>query len=140
MPAYEIPGFTRSYEPAADLTASWFKFVKLAGSVVGGVTAANDLALGVLQNKAQPKNQGPGANVTLTTNAPSSAATVMIDGVSRVFAGGAFAAGVPLTIDATGAVVAAGAGASVVGISEQASSGAGDLVSVLLKPLGGVVA
>jgi len=54
MPAYEIPGFTRSYEPAADLTASWFKFVKLAGSVVGGVTAANDPALGVRAMKRCP--------------------------------------------------------------------------------------
>lgn len=136
MASYEIPGFTRSYEPAGDLTASWFKFVKLNGALADAASAATNPVIGVLQNKAMPKNQG---SLTLTTKAPSSAATVMIDGVSRCFAGGAFAAGVPLTIDATGAVVAAGAGNPVVAVSETVSSGAGDLVSILLKPLGAVV-
>lgn len=136
MPSYEIPGFTRSYEPAGDLTASWFRFVKLSGALADATAAATDLVIGVLQNKAKPKDQG---SLTLTTTAPSSAATVMIDGVSRCFAGGAFAAGVPLTIDATGAVVLAGAGKPVVAVSEQPSSGNGDLVSILLKPLGAVV-
>lgn len=134
MPAYEIPGFTRSYETAADLSASRYKFVKMSGATVVAVTGATDNAVGVLQN--QPNKAGTGVFV----GAQNNAATVMIDGVSRVFSGAAVAAGVPVTIDASGRVVSAGAGARVVGVTETAATDADQLVSVNLKPLGGVVA
>lgn len=133
--SYEVPGFTRSYEAVADLSGSHFRFVKLTGAkIVGAVTAATDNAIGVLQNK--PLEPGVG----VYKGAQNNSATVMLSGVSRVVAGGAVAGGVPVTIDATGAVVAAGAGAKVVGVTETAASAAGQLVSVALKPLGGVTA
>jgi hypothetical protein len=132
MPAYEIPGFTRSYEPSADLSAQWFKFVKLAGGVIAPVTSAVDAGIGVLQNKPRPKDQG---TVALTSNA-AFAGTVMVDGVTRVFASKAFAAGVPVFLDADGSVTDVAAANHAVGVSETPSSGAGALVSVLLKPLG----
>ena len=131
---YEIPGFSRSYEAVADLENSYLKFVKLNGAVLSAVTGVNDAAVGVLQNK--PNKPGTG----VFTGAERSAGTVMISGVTRVFAGAAIAAGVLATIDAQGRVVAAGAGAKVVGVTESAASGADQLVSLLLKPLGGVVA
>ena len=132
MSAYEIPGFTRSYEPAGDLTASWFKFVKLNGSVIDAVAAATDNVIGVLQNKPRPKDQG---TVGLVGNA-AFAGTVMVSGVTRVYASKAFAAGVPVYVTADGSVTDVAAANHAVGVSEQASSGAGVLVSILLKPLG----
>jgi len=132
MPAYEIPGFTRSYEPSADLSASWFKFVKLAGAVIAPVTAVGDAGIGVLQNKPRPKDEG---TVALVGNA-AFAGTVMVSGVSRVIASKAFAAGVPVFLAADGSVTDVAAGNKSVGVSETASTGAGALVSVLLKPLG----
>lgn len=131
--AYEIPGFTRSYEAVVDLSASQFKFVKLTGAnIVGAVTAATDEAVGVLQNR--PLEPGVGVYQGGSNNA----ATVMIDGVSRVRAGAAVAAGVGVTIDAQGRVVAAAAGNPIVGVTETAAGAADEIVSVLLKPLGGV--
>lgn len=134
MPAYEIPGFTRSYEPSADLTPSWFKFVVLNGSVIEPVNATTDNGIGVLQNKPRPKDQG---TLTLTSN-PAFAGTVMIDGVTRVFADKAFAAGVPVYLAADGSVTDVAVAGRSVGVAETPSAGAGALVSVLLKPLGAV--
>lgn len=140
--SYEIPGDTRSYEAVADLSTSFFRFVKLVGATVDAVSAVTDNAIGVLQNKPnRPQSNnvgGPGYGLGL--GGERSAATVMISGVSRVVAGAAFAAGVPLTIDNVGRVVEAGAGARVVGVSEEGAVGAGSVVAVLLKPLGGVTA
>src|SRR5688500_15353351 len=103
---YEIPGFTRSHEAATDLSASYFKFVKLSGAVLAAVTAAGDNAIGVLQNKPNrpASNLGPGPSTGLGLGGERSAGTVMISGVSRVFAGKALAAGTPVYLDAQGRV------------------------------------
>ena len=131
--AYEIPGFTRSYEAVVDLSDSQFKFVKLTGAnVVGAATAATDEVVGVLQNK--PLSAGVG----VFQGGSNNAATVMISGVSRVRAGDAVAAGIGVTIDAEGRVVTAAAGNPIVGVTETAAGAADEIVSVLLKPLGGV--
>lgn len=132
---YEIPGDTRSYEAVADLSDSFYKFVTLAGIVLTAVTADTDNAVGVLQNKPnKPSDAG------VFKGAERAAGTVMLSGVTRVFAGAAINAGVPATIDAEGRVIAAAVGDSVVGITETAATDADKLVSLLLKPLGGVVA
>lgn len=131
--AYEIPGFTRSYEAVVDLSGSHLKFVKLTGAnVIGAATAATDDVVGVLQNK--PLSAGVG----VFQGGSNNAATVMISGVTRVKSGAAVAAGVAVTIDAQGRVVAAGAGAPVVGVTEGAAAAADEVISILLKPLGGV--
>jgi len=135
--SYEIPGFTRSYEPNADLTNSWFKFVKLSGAVIAACAAVNDPVVGVLQNKPRPKDQG---SVAITGNA-AFAGTVMISGVSRVKTdGAAIAAGAPVYLTADGSVSATKATNAVcVGVAEEAVGAvSGALVSVLLKPLAAV--
>jgi hypothetical protein len=123
--SYEIPGFTRSYEAAGDLTTSYLKFVKLSGTALVAVAAATDDAIGVLQNKP---------------SAAGIASTVMISGVTRAVNGfaGALLAGVPVYMDATGRVTSASSAGNCVGITETACAAQNEIVSVLLKPLGAV--
>ena len=132
MPAYEIPGATRSYEAAVDLSGSYLKFVKLSGATIVAVSAATDGAVGVLQNK--PNKAGTG----VFTGAEKSSGTVMIGGVTRVFAAAAIAAGVPVYLAADGSVTTTAQAGKCVGVTETASTAGGQLVSVLLKPLGSV--
>lgn len=129
---YEIPGFTRSYEAVVDLSGSYLKFVKLNGAVLVAVAAATDKAVGVLQNK--PNRPGTG----VFTGTERTSATVMVSGVTRAVAGIALAAGVPVYLDATGRVTSVAQAGQCVGITESACSNVGELVSVLLKPLGSV--
>ena len=63
----------------------------------------------------------------------------MISGVTRVFAGKAIAAGVPVYLDSVGRVTDVVVTGQCVGISETASTAADQIVSVLLKTLGAVV-
>lgn len=138
--AKEIPGFTRSYEPAADMTDSFLKFVSLTGSVISPVAAAGGggNAVGVLQNKPKPRSAIDGQEPALKQDWLS-VGTVMISGLTRAKAADAFGAGTPLRIAADGSVTGVGTAVGpVIGISEDASAGAGDTVSVLLKPLAGV--
>lgn len=119
--AYDIPGMTRSYDVAGDLSAQQYRFVKFSGATLVAIAGATDNAIGVLQNKP---------------NVAGQAATVMISGVSKVIASKSFAAGVPVYIAADGRVTDTAASNKAVGIAETASSGANIVVSVLLKPLG----
>ena len=130
---YEIPGATRSYEAAADLSGSFYKFVKLNGAVLVAVAAASDNAVGVLQNKPNKPS-----SVGVFQGAERTSATVMVSGVSRVVSGKALAAGVPVYLDAQGRVTDVVTAGKCVGITESACSAADKLVSVLLKPLGAV--
>lgn len=93
----------------------------MSGSTITGVTAATDLGIGVLQNK--PNYAG----------APG---TVMVDGQSFVMASKAIAAGVQVFLAADGSVTDTAAANKAVGIAMSAASGAGKVLSVLLKPLG----
>lgn len=127
---YEIPGNVRSYEATVDLSGSYLKFVKLSGAIVVAVAAATDHAVGVLQNK--PNSAATG--VFLSSN--KSTAAVMVSGVSRVKAAKALAAGVPVYLDATGQVTDTVQAGQCVGVTETACANAGELVSVLLRPLG----
>jgi hypothetical protein len=119
--SYEIPGFTRSYEAAGDLSTQQFRFVKLSGATITAVTAATDAAVGVLQGK--PDHSGM-------------AGEVMISGVTRAIASKAIAAGVPVYITSDGRVTDTVASNKAVGIAEEAAAGAGSVLPVLLKPLG----
>lgn len=121
--AYEIPGRVITREAAGDLSGSLFKFVKQAGATVTAVAAATDVALGVLQNKP---------------DAAGKASAVMIDGISRVVAAEALSAGVDVYLSADGSVTATVQVGNSVGTTQDSCSGAGKLVSVLLKPLGSV--
>lgn len=123
--AYEIPGFTRSYESAADLSGTFLRFVKLSGAVIVPVTAATDDAIGVLQNKPAPNTASPSG-------------TVMTSGVTRCMSGKALAAGVAVYLDTSGRVTDVSSAGNSVGITETACSAVDQVVSVLLKPLGAV--
>jgi hypothetical protein len=116
---YEIPGFTRSYQTAGDLSASQYKAVKLSGATVVAVSAVGDRQIGVLQNK--PAVAG-------------AAATVMLSGVTRMIAAKAITAGSPVYLDATGQATDVATTASRIGFAESAASGAGKHISVLLMP------
>jgi len=119
--AKEIRGFARTYLVAGDMSANLFKFVKLSGSTAVAAAAATDPVVGVLQNKPTASGQP---------------ATVMIDGVSKVIAGAAITAGSVVYIDSTGRATSTAASNKSVGIAESAATGAGEVISVLLKPLG----
>lgn len=130
--SFDIPGFTISRDAVADLSASQYKFVKVVGDVLTAVTTDLDDVIGVLQNT--PNKAGTG----VYTAASGAAGSVMVDGISHVVATAAIASGVPVTIDATGGVVIAAVGDKVVGVTQSATSGANDLVAVLIAPLGAV--
>jgi hypothetical protein len=85
--AAENPGKTLTYIAGGDLVASQFRFVTLtAAKTINVCAAATDRIVGVLQNN--PPLDGE--------------ATVMINGKSKVVAGGPVAVGDPVSTDAAG--------------------------------------
>ena len=116
---YEIPGFTRSFQAAGDLSAQQYKAVKLSGATIVAVAAVGDRHIGILQNK--PSVAG-------------AAGTVMVSGVTRAVCDAAIAAGVPVYLAADGRVSATATSASRVGFSESATTAANQHISVLLLP------
>ena len=119
--AKEIRGFARTYLVAGDMSANLYKFVKISGSTVVAAAAATDAVVGVLQNKPTAAGQP---------------ATVMIDGLSKCIASKAITAGSVVYIAADGRVTDTAASNKAVGIAESAVTAAGQVISVLLKPLG----
>jgi hypothetical protein len=114
-----VPGQPGSADPN---TGKMFRFVKVTGAHQVGlaVAAANEITIGVMQNKPQVVGQ---------------AATVAISGVSNVVAGGAVAAGDGIKVDAAGAGVKATAGTDetiTVGVA-LGSAAAGQLFPCLLR-------
>jgi hypothetical protein len=114
------PGVTGSANPNG---GHQYKFVKVTGARTAGlaVAAANERVIGVLQNK--PQNTGE-------------AATVAVDGVSKVLAGGAITAGSGVKVNASGLAVAWVAGTDDEGLCTGIALTAGvsgELMSVLLR-------
>lgn len=113
-----VPGTAGSAEPNY---GKQYTFVKVTGAHQVGLSTANtDNVVGVMQNKPQVEGQ---------------AATIGIFGVSNLIAGAAVAAGDKISSDSTGrAVTTPGTGTPVVlGVALSASTGANQLISVLLK-------
>jgi hypothetical protein len=110
-----VPGTPGSADPSYG--KAQYRFVKITGAKQCGLaTASTDAVVGVAQNKPQVAGQG---------------VTVAIRGISQVLTGAAFSPGAKIDTDATGrAVVSAGAG---IGIAIEASTGANQLSSVLLR-------
>jgi hypothetical protein len=114
-----VPGLPGSADPNYGFQ---FRFVKVTADRECGlaVGAANEIVIGVVQNKPQVLDQ---------------AATVAIRGVSYVHAGGALVAGEAVKVDGTGRGVAAVLpidAALVVGIVITGAA-SGQIASVLLK-------
>lgn len=112
-----VPGTAGAAQPN---NGKQYCFVKITGAhQVGLVSAVDDSAVGVLQNKPQ----GTGH-----------AATVAYQGISKVRAAKAIAAGVAVYMTTGGlATDASGGGAVKVGVSILAAGAADDLLPVLLK-------
>jgi hypothetical protein len=116
------PGLPGSADPNG---GKQYCFVKVTGAGVCGLAtaAANELPIGVMQNK--PQNTGM-------------AATVAIRGVSRAVAGAAVTAGVAVKLDNAGRVIDAtlpGDAAVVVGVSLGSAGNANEIIPVLIKSL-----
>lgn len=114
-----VPGQPGSADPNG---GKQYHFVKVTGASQAGLadTTANEVVVGVLQNKPQYTGQ---------------AATVAIRGVSRVTAGGNVTAGNAVKVNATGKAVVAtlpADAALVVGIA-LGSGASSEIIPVLLK-------
>lgn len=113
-----VPGLPGSADPNG---GKQFHFVKVTGAHECGLATDADLVVGVLQNKPQVEG---------------AAATVAIDGVSMVQAGGTITAGEPVTVKSTGEAETADLTGltpdTVVGIA-LAGAASGQLLPVLLK-------
>ena len=104
-------------------TGFQYRFVKFTGVNTAGLanTTANEVVVGVLQNKPQ---------------VVGAAATVAFSGCPLVLAGGAVTAGAAVKVDSAGRGVAAtlpGDAALVVGVARTSTTAANQLFSVLLK-------
>jgi hypothetical protein len=117
-----VPGLPGSADPNG---GKQYRFVKVTGAGTVGLAtaAANELPIGVLQNKPQYTGQ---------------AATVAIRGVSRATSGAAVTAGVAVKLDNDGRVIDAtlpADAALVVGVSLAAAGAANQVIPVLIKSL-----
>ncbi len=127
--AFEVPGRKIGhFRAGSDLSALQFRFC-VAPNVSGVAvqqTVAGGRVTGVIQNK--PKL--------------NEAVEIMVDGQSKVVAGGVIAQGDPVMSDAAGRAVLAVAGATAgantrVGYAETAASAAGQIITVNLAPFAG---
>lgn len=109
-----VPGLPGSAKPNG---GKQYTFLKITGAHQVGLAVTGDAVVGVLQNK--PQN-------------PGMAATVAIDGISLVVAGGPVAAGDPVGPDAEGRGITAEAAAAA-GVAIEPATAAGQLFPVLLK-------
>jgi hypothetical protein len=115
-----VPGMPGSASPNAGYQFRVVKLGATAREVTRAVTTANEVPIGVLQNKPQ------------ATGAP---ATVAISGVSLVECGGTVTANSVVKVDSTGRIVDAtlpGDAALVVGVALETGA-VTNLVPVLLK-------
>lgn len=120
--AYEIPGKSISLEASTDLSAYQFHFVTTDANGQAALPANGASVLGVLQNK-------PTAG---------EAASIVIDGVSKVIAAGStVSAGDLVQASSVGRAIALGAGGYAVGRVLYGSSGStGRVLTVALQPIG----
>lgn len=119
--ANEVPGQVISLEAGADLSAKQFFFIEHAADGQVDPAGAGADADGVLQNKPSAADQ---------------AASIMINGVSKVSAGAAIARDALVMSDANGQAVTALGGSKVLGKALEASGGADEIIKVLLRSPG----
>jgi hypothetical protein len=117
-----VPGLPGSADPNG---GKQYHFVKVTGADTVGIadTTANEKVIGVCQNK--PQYSGMAATIALNG----------CGGISKVKAGGNISAGAPVKVDSSGRAVAATPGTDIalyVGVALSASTGADQIISVLL--------
>jgi hypothetical protein len=123
--AVEVPGRSDgTRRAAADMSVKadyQYRFVIVdATGRAARTTGAGAAVYGVLQND-------PGLN---------QAATIMIDGMSKMRSGAAVAVGAPVTTDNVGRVVEAETGDQILGTCLVASAAEGEIISVQLDRQG----
>lgn len=107
-----------SLEASGDLSANQWYFVDVDTNGQAAVVGDGADAIGVLQN--DPDTQGH-------------AASVAIDGVSRVSCGASVTAGDDVSSDANGQAVTSASGDVVLGKALEDASGADSIIAVLLR-------
>lgn len=116
------PALPHTFKAAADLSANQYYFVELsAAQTVNVCNAITDVAIGVLQNDP---------------NAAGAAATVAIEGTTKVVAGAAIAAGAKVAPTAAGKAQTAVTTQFPRGIALEAAGADGDVIEILLLPIG----
>lgn len=118
--AYEIPGFKFSLEASVDLSAKQYHFAAVP-DVNGRVTFTGTQGIatvGVIQNK--PSALGVGTEL-------------MVDGITKLVAHAAVAAGAAVSCSNTGRAITAAAGNRVHGYALEAAVNAGEIITVLLN-------
>lgn len=120
--AYEIPGKMITLQASTDLSSYQYRFVTVDANGRAALAGNGVSILGVLQNKPSDDQ----------------AASIMIDGVSKVKAAGStVAAGDLVTSSSVGLAAAAAGGEYVVGRVLLGSSGStGRMLTVALSPVG----
>jgi hypothetical protein len=123
--AFEVPGLMHTAPASTDLSASQYCFVNINTSGQLALPSNGAAVIGVLQNKP---------------NAAGIAGAYMVNGVSKVVAGGTIAAGAQVTTNGSGQAIAATTGLQIHGRSvETASASTGQIISVELRPGSNVV-
>jgi hypothetical protein len=120
--AYEESLKSVSFEANADLSSHQYKFVQLNSSrkLILNVTDGA-MCIGVLQDK-------PAASGRV--------GAVAVEGVTKVVANGIIAVGAPVSSTNAGLAQTAGTGDVILGTAVTASSGANQVISVLLEARG----
>lgn len=122
--AWEVPGRTITLPASADLSNYQFCFVTVNASGQAALPAGSTVSvMGVLQNKPTAANE---------------AATIMIDGVSKILIGGTTeSAGDLVAANSSGRAIAVAAGDHTVGRLLGGSSGTANRVgTVQIQPVG----
>lgn len=114
-----------TYIANADLSGNQFRAVVVTAEYTVGVAGANVRWLGVQQDLPIKGQAGMPCAVRRS-------------GTTKVIAGAAFAAGVPLTSDAAGRAVQATAGQYINGYALEPASALGDVIEMTLELAGTV--
>ncbi len=125
MAAWDEFLYSITLEAGEDLSAEQYRFVDIdtarARSCVVTGDGGTARTVGVLQN---------------APDAVGNAATVGVQGVSRVEAGAAVVVGALVSADATGKAVTATTGERVLGVALEAASATGEIIPIKLGYLG----
>lgn len=119
--SFKYAGQCVTFEAGQDLSSSQFYFVTVASDGQIDPTGDGAYANGVLQNDPA---------------AAGRAATVQIDGISKVVASAAITVGAAVSSTAAGKAVTAATGDVILGTALEAASADGDIIAVHLEARG----
>ena len=118
--AYEIPGTRVTQIAASDYSAGQYRAC----------------ALDTNEKAVLPTNGGPVFGVVQNKPTVGQAATVMINGITKMEAGATFAVGSKLSVNVDGRCRLAASGENILGVAVQAAQTVGQFVAVDLDAQG----